>query len=418
MFAGGYRIPHQTAKDLSLSGAMVAGVDDPSAVYFNPAALREIDGHQLLASGEYINILSSMENSSRIAANKRDNNFLATLFVNYHIPGSDFTLGLGTYAPFGLATEYNRGFTRFAAETTKLKTLYVTPAISWKPSNVISVGGGFSFVHSSAVLTRGLCFDFVSGCVSAGSADEGRIRITGVANAFTYNLGFLVKPSESVKLGFNYRARTDLRFENSDVKFGGNFTPIKTNADVRPIPLPPVTDIGAFWRINSSWSAEIKYEYTRWSEFKSVTAFFSPPSTFTVTGLGVPIPVPVSSFSLPQKWRNTNGLAIGSYYKLNREWELRAGTSIEQTPIPTKSVNPSIPDSANATLSAGVTYKVNNFSIDVGYMAVFYQNRNVNNSELEGSTATGISYLGAPGADKYKSFINLVSASVGYKFGP
>ncbi len=416
-FAGSFMIPYQTAKGLSLSGAMVAGVNDPSSVYHNPAALSQIDGNQILGNGEFINVLSSVENSGQRAVNERDDHYLASLFANYRVPGSDFTIGLGVYSPFGLVTKYNPGFPRFAAETTELKTIYVTPALAWQPSQLISLGAGLSFVHASAVFSRALCFDLVTGCATPGGTDEGRFRLTGVTNAFTYNLGVLLKPADSLKVGLRYSARTDLRFDESEVKFGGNFSPTKTKANVRPIPLPPVTNIGVFWQINSAWGAEIKYEHTRWSEFNRVKAVFSPPSTFTVTGLGFPIAAQISSFSLPQKWKNSNHLAMGSFYKLNEEWELRGGIGIEETPIPSKALNPSIPDADNLILSAGVGYKWNKISIDLGYMAAFYKNRKVNNSELEGSAATGIPFSGAPGADKYKLLINLVSVSVGYKFG-
>ena len=118
-----------------------------------------------MASGSYVNVSNSVENSGRKSTNKHDDNFLASFFANYHIPGSDFTLGIGTYAPFGLATEYdNDAFTRFAAINTELKTIYVTPAFSWNPSNYFSFGAGLSFVHSSGVFSRALCLDPISGC--------------------------------------------------------------------------------------------------------------------------------------------------------------------------------------------------------------------------------------------------------------
>lgn len=412
--AGGFMLPHQTAKGLGLSNAQTAGVNDASAVYYNPAALGDIDGNNLLLNGSYINVINSVENGGRTARNKHDDNFVASLFANYHIPGRDFTFGIGTYSPFGLATTYESGFTRFAAERTELKTIFVTPAVSWHPSNYFSIGGGLSFVHASGLFSRGLCFDFViDGCVTRGGPLEGRMRITDTTNAFTYNLGVLVKPLESLKLGFSYRARTDLRFDNADVKFRGLFSPAITNARVRPLPLPPVINAGVFWQINPAWGAEFVYEYTRWSEFARFNAKFSPAPTF------FPFPGPLTGFSLPENWKNTSTLRIGSFYTLNKNWELRGGATLEQSPIPNKTLNPAIPGADLLTLNGGVGYKWQRFSVDLGYMVVFYKTRNVRNGELEGLPATHIPFLGAGfplGKDKYQTFNNFVSLSLGYHF--
>ena len=58
--------------------------------------------------------------------------FIATFFANYHIPNSDFTLGVGTYTPFGLATSYKEdAITRFAAIRSELKNLYISPTAAW-----------------------------------------------------------------------------------------------------------------------------------------------------------------------------------------------------------------------------------------------------------------------------------------------
>ena len=430
-FAGGYMIPHQTARALGLSNAMTAGVNDPSAVYYNPAALSEVKGDNLLISGTYINVINSVENNtvqvgSKEAINQHDNNFLATLFANYHIPGTDFTVGIGTYTPFGLATTYDQDFTRFAVQQTELKTIYVTPAVSWHPSKYFSVGSGFSFVHSSGLFSRSLCFaqpgvpDPVTGatsCTVPGGLFEGRLRLTDTADAFTYNLGLLLKPTDNLKFGLSYRARADLRFDHADVKFGGVFVPSSVKGDVRPIPLPPVLNAGVFWQINSSWGAEFVYEYTRWSEFKSLSATFSPVPLF----LGA---APVPGFSLPEDWRNTSTLRLGSYYALNKNWEVRGGIAVEETPIPNHTLNPGIPDADKLTLNAGIGYKWNRFSVDLGYMAVFYKTRRVVNNEIEGLPATGIPFLGAcgnsalpcPAKDKYQTFSNFVTVSLGLHF--
>lgn len=412
--AGGFILPHQTAKGLGLSNAQTAGVNDASAVYYNPAALSEIEGNNVLINGSYINVVNTIENGGRTATNQHDDHYVASLFASYHIPGRNFTLGIGTYSPFGLATEYDRDFTRFAADRTELKTLYVTPAVSWHPAKFFSLGAGFSFVHASGAFSRSLCFDPFGGCVTPGGSLEGRMRLTDTANAFTYNIGLLLKPVDNVKLGFSYRARADLRFDNADVKLAGAFSSNLVRGGIRPLPLPPVLNVGLFWQIDPAWGAEFVYEYTRWSEFARLKANFTPPPTF------VPFTLPVLGFSLPENWRDTSTVRLGSFYKINPSWEIRAGAAVEQSPIPNKTLNPAIPGADILTLNGGIGYRWQSFTVDVGYMAVFYQTRNVRNGELEGLPATHIPFLGAgflSGAkDKYQTFNNFVSLSVGYRF--
>src|SRR5262245_1495195 len=409
--AGGYMVPQQTARGLSLSNAMTAGVNDASAVYYNPAALSEVNGDNILASGSYVNLSNSVENSGRKSRNKHDDNFLATFFANYHIPGTDFTLGIGTYTPFGLATKYDSDdFTRFAAVQTTLKTIYVTLALSWNPTNYLSLGAGLSFVHASGVFSRALCLDPISFCTQPLGL-EGRVRLTDTDDAFAYNIGLLVKPLETLKFGFSYRSRVDIRFDNATAKFGGAFSNPTVKADVSPIPLPPVINAGLFWQITPSWGAEFVYEYTRWSEFKNFTTTFSPIPIF------LPLGAPIPGFQLPQDWKNTSTLRFGSFYTLNENWELRGGIAAEQTPIPSKTLNPAIPGADLLTLNAGIGYKWEKFSVDLGYMAVFYKTRRVTNNELEGLPATApLFYAGAPGSDKYQTFNNFVTFSIGYRF--
>jgi long-chain fatty acid transport protein len=419
ILAGGFMVPHQTARGLGLASAVTAGVDDPSAVYYNPAALSEVNGNNLLVTGSYINVINSVENGKRKAVNEHDDNFLATLFANYHVPGTDFTIGMGTYTPFGLATTYEKPFTRFAAQRTELKTIFVTPALSWHPSKYFSAGAGFSFVHSSGLFSRAVCFappgvpdpiTGATGCTVPGGLLEGRLRLTDTANAFTYNVGLLGKPTDNLRIGFSYRARTDLIFDHADVKFGGvGFAANRSiKASVRPIPLPPVIDVGLFWQINRSWGVEFVYEHARWSEFERFAALFPPSTVF----LGKPVP----GFNLPEKWKDTSTLRLGSYYSLNKNWEIRGGIALGETPIPNRTLNPAIPGADQLSLNGGFGYKWGDLSVDLGYAAVFYKTRRITNNELEGLPATGVPFTGAPGKDKHETFNNFVSLSFGYRF--
>ena len=403
-FAGGFYIPHQTARGVALSNALTAGVTDASAVYYNPAALSEVDGNQVLVTGTYVELINSVENSGRKADDKHEDNFLPSLFGNYHIPGTDFTLGIGGYAPFGLATSYGGGFTRFAARETQLKTLYITPAVAWHPSKYFSIGGGISFVHGSAILSRSFCL--VPAPPPTGCGAEEKVRITDQTNAYSYNVGILVKPAKTVKIGFSYRGRADLHFDDADTKFNGDIGTTKIKANVRPIPLPAIINLGVFWQMTPSWGAEIVYEYQHWSEFKDIRATFS----------SAPFGIFPRSFALNESWKNSNTVRLGSFYRLTKNIELRGGIGLEESPIPDRTLNPAIPGANLLTLNGGLGYKWEKFFVDLGYQAVFYKTRQVSNSELEGGTAPGFPFAGAPGKDKYKTFNNFVSVSLGYSF--
>jgi long-chain fatty acid transport protein len=45
--ANGFAIYQQSAKAVALGGAVVAQADDPSAIFFNPAGIVELDGTQV-----------------------------------------------------------------------------------------------------------------------------------------------------------------------------------------------------------------------------------------------------------------------------------------------------------------------------------------------------------------------------------
>ncbi len=419
-FAGGYAIAAQTARATTLGNAVTAGIDDPSAVYINPAGLSQIEGNQVMGELNYINNLSSVTNSGRRSVNGHDDNFIPTLFGNYHIPATNLTAGIGLYSPFGLAVSYDSdSFTRFAAIQTRLRTFYLTPSIAWQPLPYLSVGGGVSFVHSSAVLSRALCFDVISlpgsKCTAPPPVEknlEGNLRITDATNSYAYNLGVIVKPNDRLRVGLTYRSRVNLNFNTADVKFtDAGFTGgLKTLTQARGInvPLPPVISAGINWMITPAWSVEFVYDYTRWSEFQSLSARFDT----ALPALGGLASIP--TFVIPENWKNTSTLRFGSSYNLDPNLQFRGGIILDETPIPSQTLSPAIPGADWLAITGGIGYTWRQFTVDLGYMAVFNKTRTVTNGVLEGNPA--LPFAGAPGPDKYQTFQNLVLVALHCRF--
>src|SRR5438128_8798390 len=407
--SGGYAINEQSAFGVGQGNAITAGVEDPSAVYINPAALSQVSGNQIMGGLHYINTNSSVKNNGLKSKNIHDDDFLPNLFANYHIPNSALSLDIGTYTPFGLATTYKENsFTRFAALRTELRTIYVTPGIAWQPSPYFSVGAGMSFVHSSAVLSRAIFL----GTVGVG---EGRLRVTDTDDAYGYNVGVLVKPNDKLKFGITYRSRVSLKYNDADVKFrdaaitGGASTTVKGSGI--NIPIPPVINTGIQWQITPSWAAELDYNFTRWSEFKHLKARFSS----SLPGLGGFAPIP--GFLLTQDWKDASTIRLGTRYKLNNNFEVRTGMALDESPIPNRTLSPAIPGADLLTLNTGLGFAWHSFNADLGYMAIFYKSMKVTNNTLEtGNNPAALPFPGVPGPDTYKTFQNFVSMNLRYRF--
>ena len=282
-----------------------------------------------------------------------------------------------------------------------------------EPLPYVSVGGGVSFIHSSTLLSRALYL----GAVDIG---EGRLRITDTDNAFGYHSGLLVGPFAGVKFGLSYRSRVDLNFNNADVKFqdaafaGGASTQVRGKGI--HIPIPPVVSAGVHWQINPRWGAEFVYDFTRWSEFETLKVRFNAP----LPAIGGQFPI--SSLEVPQNWKNTNTLRFGTTYKLDESLELRAGLALDETPAPKSTLSPVVPTADILALSSGLGYDWKSWKLEIGYMALFYKNRRVNNNVLEGSNVivngavAAPAFPGTPGRDKYEIFNHFVSLNLRYGF--
>lgn len=419
--AGGYAIPQQTAKGLGVSNALTAGVDDPSAVYYNPAALTEVNGNQLVGTLNYINVQSNVENSGSKSNNRSKHNFIPTFFGNFHIPNSDFTLGLGFYTPFGLSVEYDKNaFTRYAVVEAELSPYYINGAIGWRPNEFIAIGAGVSYVGASATLSRAIYLDTVLGTppgpLSDASGDlDARAKITGSTETATFNLGLLLKhPKLPLKFGLTYRGRAFLNFKGSGVSFQDSVTLGGTHFGTKvsdgSLVLPTVVSAGLYWQVNPKWSLEFVYDWTKWNDLQQFRLDFE--DSLPAAAGNVPIP----SLTVSADWKNTSTLRLGTHFQLNKSWDFLAGIAVDETPIPSSTLGPLVPGADILTLNGGVSYSWRKLELTLSYMAVFYQDRTVQNDILEAEAPGVLAQPFTPGPDKHETFNNFVSFSLGYTF--
>src|SRR5450631_2954626 len=162
-------------------GAAVA--EDASTIYFNPAGMSRLPGTQIAGAASLICPSAKFSDSGSLPSGSPpftqplggsggDAGSCAVVPALYLAVPIDkqWAVGLGVNAPFGLKTEYDSNWIgRFQGVESKLDTININPAVSFKASDMVTVGGGVSWQRVKATLTQQVNY-------------QGAIGLAGAAN--------------------------------------------------------------------------------------------------------------------------------------------------------------------------------------------------------------------------------------------
>ena len=222
------------AAHIAGEGAIAA---DATTVYYNPAGMTLLPGTQFAASGFGVYTRSHFQNrgshfSEEVGGgpipginggNAGGFALLPTFFLTHQLMDR-VSVGIGMSAPFGLETEWDRGWVgRYHARLSRLQTININPSIAVKVTDWMSVGAGANAEWANAVLSNNL--DMGSLCQIFGAQQgippavctnllglqpgktDGYVRLEGDDWAAGYNVGFLFTPRPGTRIGVTYRSR-------------------------------------------------------------------------------------------------------------------------------------------------------------------------------------------------------------------
>ena len=139
-------LPDQDAFAIGRGMAVVATADNPSAIYFNPAGITQLEGSNLRA-GVYslIDLDPSYHppGSSASYENQWKYHAVPQLYYTYNASNCPATLGLGVYCPFGLGEKWpqNTGFRQMGTEGS-IAYYTINPVLAYQLPWVIFRGRG------------------------------------------------------------------------------------------------------------------------------------------------------------------------------------------------------------------------------------------------------------------------------------
>ena len=388
--AAGYQLNEYSAASMgrSFAGMGVVG-DDFSAIGYNPAgmSLNKENGMQLGAS--MVRLHSTFKGygtdgveATRGRGHTNITRVMPSGFVQYKL-SEEWTAGLGVYVPFGLATDYpNRWFGERHGALSQITCTDISPALSYKINQYLSVGASFNMQYSDAHLT-------------SSSAD-----LRGDDWGTGYTIGMTIRPIESLRFGVSYRSRVKHLLKGK-LEGRGNNTGL-AGYDMAKIVTPETAILSGAWDVNERWTLTGTARWTRWKRFDVLD--------IALNGNNAGIPEGTIISSTEEKWRNTGFYALGADYKPNDTWTFRGGIGYDMTAIRSAAHRtPRIPDGRRFWGSLGLSYTYQNMKFDLGYSHIW-----VVGGRARGSDHANMAY-GRPNI-KYSSDANMLSLGVQYKF--
>jgi len=360
-FAGGYRVALQGQQATGMGHASVAMTDSAEVVFFNPASMSSLEKSAYFSTGiSLINSSTKYQNALTNSTAETNNPTGTPLYLYYSRKfDQKISYGLAIYTPYGNSVEWEKDWVgSHLVNNISLKTISVQPTISYKVNNMVSIGGGPTYINGQVEFNRNLTSSLID-----ENRDRSNVNIEG--SGFTtwgYNVGLLLKPSAPLAVGVNYRSRSDLKAKGETAHFNNiqnsleTTYPAETAFDAKLV-LPAELTVGVAYDLNKITTMAVDINRTFWSAYKNLNIEFE-------TGL--------TSYN-PRNYEDANVYRIGIQHKLNGNLTVRAGAYYDNSPIQEGYYAPETPRNDSKGLTAGASFKMSkNLDFDVSFLYLMF----------------------------------------------
>ena len=343
-FAAGFQLTEQSSLGLgrAYAGAGIVG-DDLSAVHYNPAGMTLLPGTQIQAGTVYIDVDAKYSGDDGTENNGRmKGQFIPAGYTTYQV-NDKLWLGFGMTVPFGMGTEYGRGWKENTSGTSaKIYTFDMNPSFAYKISDFISIGAGISVQYAKAHLGQAVFGGFAHGKVEGDSWDWG------------YNFGIMISPTDTMRFGLAYRSSIDHDAEGhtkltgpfpDSFGLGGTSVDMKTSIET-----PATLMLTGTWEATQDLRLSALIRWAEWSNFDTLELDNYTPADISAQGL-------TFSTEIENKWQDTWLFSVGADYRINDAWTVRGGIAYETGAVDDEKYRVAvIPDTDRLWLSLGASY--------------------------------------------------------------
>lgn len=411
VYSSGFAIDTQGASSLAQSAATIAHIDYPSAIFFNPALMNELESTQVelgvtlfFPSGKF-----KSDSTGQTSKIENDLNYSSTFFIT-HKYNEKVSAGIGVFNPFGLETRWPDHWEgRYIATNSELQTFNINPTVSYRITPYLAVGVGVDLLLLDATMEKKINLSSFLGT----PVPDGGQKLDGDGTGWGYNLGILLEPHQDIAIGASYRSEIQVDVkgrvthdipQNISSPYREAIQLALPNTDATTdTTLPKQAYLGFYYKGFYPFTFEVAMRWEGWSVYEQLKFRFDKPVANTKT------------IVIEKDWKDTFSTNIGMKYQFTESLALLAGYLYSQNPVPNKTFEPSIPDANAHQFSIGTDIRFHKLKLAFAYAYQKWQRRNKHNT-IDDNPDDGILNPETSANGEYRSDLHMIGVNLNYRF--
>ena len=369
--AAGFGLFQHGGRALGQAGAFTARASEPSAVFYNPAAIAQLQGFQAQVGLDLSNSTDKYQSATGSFSARHIIEFPPALYATWKSKDGPWALGIGLDAPFWQRLDWDPVFFtgRFRTRVFELRVVELHPVVAYDLGDGWSVGGGLRYVFGNLEQGNNLILTALVPTGPGGPVTpiqiEGDLDTGADVDALAWDAA-VHYADPSWGWGAVYRSNVELK-GSGDVDF--DLRPIGhtvAEAQLRErfgngrarqaFEIPTELRGGVWFAPYPELRLELDAAWQSWSSLEASAITYSFPSaTDSRTVL------------TPRDWDDTLSLRLGAEGNITDPLILYGGIAWEPSPVPGRTVEPGFPRGDALVYAAGVSYSLPSISFDLGY---------------------------------------------------
>ncbi len=444
--AAGFYVDLHDAKGMALGGAFIAQANNPSAIFYNPAGMTQLQGTQASLGSTFIMPTTEFDNyDTGHNTEVDDNTWWLPYFYITHKFSDHLWIGFGNFSNFALGTEWPADWEgRYNSYEATIKTVTMNPNVAYKFNDKFSIAAGLQIQYLDVRMKKKIGIENLRSAVAQGLAAGGvpapiasavasqlnndpssdiKNELNGDNFGYGFNVALRAQPTNWLALGISYRSEIRHHIGDGDVEnshqeamaaeiaqvISGNLglpyqvvyqqylqalnQSFPDTGGSATLTMPQTLFLGAAVKPIKPLTIEVAGYWTGWSSWDDLTVHFDD----AIGG---------STVSDTKKdWNDVWGWRIGLEY-LYKNWAFRVGYVHDESPIPDDTLDFMVPADDRDLYNFGLGYTHGNFTIDGAYTYLVIDDRDVSSN----------STIHRPQGELHDGHAHMFSITLGYKF--